>query len=414
MSEERAQPQAALPGPGPLLREGRFVFTGGATGVADYLGRALLVPHGPRGRMAARLLERVPPGVRAPLLKRSLGRPLEEPPADAHQLRLLASALRRLPTLLRGTPLESRTGTAWVALLDYHGTPRARLVLFLFPADGSSPCGVLKLRDSEREGRSLSSEHRALLALQRHSPAIRESVPVPHRYLEGGGMEALLVSALPGPSLDRLLLSGEVAAARPHLLNAADWLAGFHRETRRRGGWRIGPEERSLALRRLSATGDAGRNALGALAAPLLSGRELPLPVSARHGDFWPRNLIVREDGAGLAVVDWEHFDVMGPCEWDLFHLLVTWGLRAAGEEGKGGGGASGLDASAWSTDVDAALARYGQAAGLARAELRARLHLYLLTRPAGLGAPPDDPLLDRWTHLHRRLTTPVGQAVPA
>jgi aminoglycoside phosphotransferase (APT) family kinase protein len=59
------------------------------------------------------------------------------------------------------------------------------------------------------------------------------------------------------------------------------------------------------------------------------------LPLTAVHGDFWIRNLLMRRDPGtggswsdGAGVVDWEDFQPIGSPFTDLFHFAMTYVLN--------------------------------------------------------------------------------------
>lgn len=238
-----------------LAQIDRFLLPSGDPAIASYLFERLLAPHNLRERLRRSALLSIP-GLAT---RFAAGRPVSEGP----DLESVADLLR-----------DSR----WILVEDYAGNGRQRRVFFLFNGGETSPAAVLKLAT----GSSLRREREALRFLEERLPAdLRPTVPKPLAWRETPGMEALVMSALPGVSayveMQGLLAPGR--AVRRHFEAAADWLARFHRAT------------------------------------------------GASHGDFWARNLLVGPDGRA-SVVDWEHFTPEAPFHEDLFHFALTYGLN--------------------------------------------------------------------------------------
>jgi Ser/Thr protein kinase RdoA (MazF antagonist) len=394
-----------------LYESGRLLCTGQPC-VADYATRALLIPYGRRRRVATTLLRRLPAFVRRHAAVRQLTRAAAVSPngwrraasgsaADAgvaaDQMAMLVVALREMPVLLAETPLHDWDGSHWIALRDHGGfRRRERIVLFLFRPGEDVPAAVLKLRRAQSESRSLAAEHAALRALRPLDAAVIDSVPEPLAFRTHAGLETLLLSALPGPSTDLLLRAGSEKRTHRHLLAGLDWLGRFHRATRQPGGWRVQPTQRARALYRLQQLDDVPGH-LAPLAEALESRAELPLTMACGHGDFWPRNVVVREDRRGVGVVDWEHFTASAPCAADVFHYVVTWTLRSVGETAAVSDAhaaavfAEAVHDRARSAALRVALHHYCAVSGMPHAELESALPLCLLTRPLDQSADDDE-----------------------
>lgn len=250
--------------------------------------RVLIDPHGvPR---------RIPEGAHAPGLAQAI-----EMISD-----VVGSDVGRL--LADGDPKPIR----WILLLDYPGTSRHRMILFVFPAGAALPETVIKLRPASADGPALSREQAALEHLRAVLPAdLKRTVPAAIRFIDGDP-EMLVLKHLPGISAyvemrNRLLPWRRIPV---HLSAAARWIARFQQATKSGATFdpmpwaeRVGIDASELAPHR----------------------RELALPLSAAHGDFWPRNLLV---GSPSRVVDWEHFRELAPPFEDLFHFAVSCALE--------------------------------------------------------------------------------------
>jgi hypothetical protein len=185
--------------------------------------------------------------------------------------------------------------TSCIALRDYEGSARKRTVLFVFRENEPNPSYVLKIRSLSAPGRSLREESNILRVL---SGRLRSAkAPKPLEYTEGEGFEMLLLEALPGRSAYVEMQSRFLPRrfVRRHFLAAARWIASFHAETRVQGRF--------------------------------CDSLNLSLPLSACHGDFWARNLLLTDAG-DAAVVDWEDARLEAPPFIDLFHFPLTYGLN--------------------------------------------------------------------------------------
>jgi hypothetical protein len=180
------------------------------------------------------------------------------------------------------------------------------------------------------------------------------------------------------------------AALRPggrvgrHLGGAAEWLVRLHVLTR--DGQRLD----ASALEGLLGAGDA-------LPAGGASWRDgvcaARVPMSLGHGDYWVRNLLLDEEGAITAVLDWERARPHRPPTEDLFHLVLTYALNL---RWPGGGRVTAEEAferaflkpGPVAREIGAVLLRYCAAAGIDPQWLRALLLLHLATGLPLAGLP--------------------------
>jgi hypothetical protein len=305
---------------------GRFLLSRRSGRIAAWVLDRLYPAHGAAARVAVALAKRSPALARA-----------HTAPAD----RSLTALAEEVAGVI-GTPAD------WVLTVPGEGDRRGRYTLF---ALGEGRSGrprlerVVKLR-RETDSRPLAAEADALESL---APLL-STLPEPLRGTvpqvlarrsaangdetgktgKSGGWEVLELSALAGRSayVEQAGAFRRAALAARHLHAAGSWLAAFQRATVRRGApweppaWEeIAPspeEPRPEWHRRLEAEAE-----------------EHPLPTTAGHGDFWARNLLLPQGGAGpdeaAGVVDWEHFRPQAPPFEDLFHFAWTYARGAAG-----------------------------------------------------------------------------------
>jgi hypothetical protein len=278
-----------------------------------YFRRYLFVPHGWRERLAGRL-----PG--------PLGRPalFRRPASGAEATTETVASALRTGDLLRGTPLEGRPGLRFVVQRDDPAEARGRLIAFLFGEGDKRPAAVLKLRPHDSARLTLRQEWEALRWAERLPVTLAAAVPSPLAFHEGDRAEALLLSWLPGRSAYvemQSALRPRLGVAR-HFAEAAAWLARFHRATRRPDRTFVPAHEPAAGPE--AATGSPGLPWIEEVARLCV---ERPLLLSASHGDFWARNLLL-DGGGSAAVVDWEHFCEEAPPFEDLFHFPLTYGLN--------------------------------------------------------------------------------------
>jgi hypothetical protein len=177
--------------------------------------------------------------------------------------------------------LKIDPGQHWLLLRDYDDIARERSILFLF-RDGR-PSAVVKVRPKGSEGNSLHREAAVLTLLrERADPEIVRTVPEVLQIASTESHESVVVGALPGRPLTRLMqesVRGSVAHGEK-LSALGGWLGTMQRQTRGEDGF----------------------------------------PVS--HGDFWPRNVLFEGDRI-TGVVDWEGASESGSPFADLFTMAI-------------------------------------------------------------------------------------------
>ncbi|MGA1875731.1 MAG: oligosaccharide flippase family protein, partial [bacterium] len=241
-------------------------------------------------------------------------------------------------------PLKDLEPFRWIALADYRGISRNRTILFLFPEGSGKPAAVLKLRPVEASGRELAAERDALNNMGTClSHDLKTCLPSLLGYGLYGDTEALLMSWRPGHSMEHQLAGrpARTGYIRRHFQNAARWLALFHRDTGKKGRF-FEPDcpDPAACAEELPEVGlkeDTVRSLADTIHTLCARGK---VPLVASHGDFWARNLLIRETdgkthgdgkmhGSGLSgVVDWEGFSEEASPFEDLFHFPLTYGFN--------------------------------------------------------------------------------------
>lgn len=203
----------------------------------------------------------------------------------------------------------------WILLRDYEDNPRDRLTLFLFMPEATTPHGVVKLRAPSGSGPSLHDEARVLQSLLEKLPLeFSPMLPRVVRFETASNGEALVESALEGVPLWIAMQRSArpLSSLERTFAGVGRWLGAFQR----------GTSDGRAIVEDLSPT--APRNG------------EIRLATVAVHGDFWARNILVR-DGRVSGVVDWEAARISGPPWQDPFdfamHLAAAapaWRQRSA------------------------------------------------------------------------------------
>lgn len=287
-------------------RVGRYRVPAGAPHAIRWFVRALWAPRSRRERWLGRLAERLPAPAALVLLAR--GPATREETAGETGRRLLAGA---------GADAESLRALSW------HGYPGSgRAVDFVFAAGEEAPRWVLKSGPRTAAGRLRGERERLARARARVSPGLAATLPEPLAFAVEQEREWLLLSALPGRTVDAELARwpADEERHRRRLTAAAIWLARFQRETRAPG---------AAAPAGAPPTAPAGE--LAPLERALAAGE---LPRAASHGDFWPRNVLVAEGrDQVVGVVDWEAAREDEPPHRDLFDFVLCHAAgRAPGE----------------------------------------------------------------------------------
>ncbi len=243
----------------------------------------------------------------------------------------LASLLERQ---LRQTGLPVSGPPALLMLDDHQDSTRQQLLAFLFDPTSAVPFAVAKVSGQATQRTVLEHEFKALTTLQgRLSHELLNSIPRPLALVERAGLTVLLETFMPGRSIYCAMRNDWYPRrdAAEHFRQAGEWLVQFQKATESRDG-RL--EESALrdqvaALfetfeRHCDPSAHERRMITYAIemTRKMLGGR---LPLAARQGDFWARNLIVH--GGTVGVVDWERFRERSLPFADLFMFATSYGL---------------------------------------------------------------------------------------
>jgi hypothetical protein len=216
----------------------------------------------------------------------------------------------------------------------------SRIVTLGLPAGASEPQWVRKTARLAGFNNQIETEHRALIALHRRlQPLTRRAVPCSLGVERAGALRTGTETAGRGASILDLAWRRE-RPAREKKLDlelATSWLIDAHRQLQaskpvEARGW--------LSAALLSHVSQAARYPRLRSVQPLVErvqvGLELiggvDMPLTIRHGDFGPWNVLRR--GRDLAVIDWENCRIDDPSATgaglcDLLHLAMHWSFAA-------------------------------------------------------------------------------------
>jgi len=207
-----------------------------------------------------------------------------------------------------------------------------RKVNFLIFGHGATlPAVLLKQTRSRMNYERLTMEYESLMTVS-SIPFMNGKMPYPIGLFQHDEGYILVESCIPGRSLDNLLLGHSHVKHSQVIqdLNATrDWLVEFQRGTR---GDPIRFEGQVEVQRRIERGAfhlpDIFVNQLLALAKSV---NGMLIPLSARHGDFWPGNIIPAH--GEIHVIDWEGFLPYASPFKDLFMFAITyaWSYRWKG-----------------------------------------------------------------------------------
>ena len=234
--------------------------------------------------------------------------------------------------VLFGRGLATKDPPVLLMLEDYPGSKRRQTVIFLFGRDSSSPIAVAKLSREAGPREALEATFGAISTLHAGlDERLAATIPEPLALGDVGDFKVLVESVKIGRTIDVDLRQRwqPRRVASGHFGRARDWLVEFHRATRI-GETTVDAADSSIgsvietfarkfeptpAERRLISRLDAMRDTL----------RGERLPLVARQGDYWARNIVIMGDGVG--VVDWEHFEDRSTPFDDLFMFATSYGL---------------------------------------------------------------------------------------
>jgi hypothetical protein len=286
-------------------------------------------PPGARRWYAETLMPAWTPGkaLRRALSRRGL------PLSRSFAVTAVAGPERRMPVSVLDHPALPSWLKGLHPLLLAHGPDR--VVILPFAPGGSSPEVVLKVPRLPLYNEKTEGEQVLLVHLRgRLERGTRNALPEPRGIYHVGDLAVGIETCVAGRPL------GQRTGSVEDLMDAADWLAGFHQRTevqraewgaREAAEWLDGPLEdfrRAFVGGALDGLTAAVRRRSGELAGAAL-------PIVCQHRDFTPWNLL-RGD-SGLRVIDWEGARP-GPTLCDLLHFSTHWSelaLRAFDDEAR-------------------------------------------------------------------------------
>jgi hypothetical protein len=239
----------------------------------------------------------------------------------------LEGHVRRAGIAISGPP-------AVLALDDYRHSARQQTVLFLFDRDSAAPCAVAKVAGQAAQQTVLEYEYNMLQALhERLDRELRATLPQPLALIRAETVTVLLETFRSGRSIYCDLRNHwrPHRCAPEHFRRAREWLVRFHQATTL-GQVRLSEEMVSEhivgPLNTFQRDCDPSTSERELIHQVIALAHQLPnerLPLVARQGDFWARNLML--SGAMVGVVDWEGFRWRSTPFGDLFLFATSYGL---------------------------------------------------------------------------------------
>jgi len=307
--------------------------------VVHFFNRNLYFPH--------QLRERVTAGARR--LAAFDGGLLPKPPdlttvldsvtiSDRHRLERAKEVVRGFIEDLDSSDAGEMTSAdihrqRWILIED--GSRTDRLIVLLFLPDQEQPTVALKIAPASAG--SLTRERDALGHLHATLPEdLAASLPRPGLLQQQGEWQVLPLSIVEGrPAYVEMQASWQPRrhVAR-HLECASHWLARFHRETASGDAFLSQPAEQHTVMKWATRLEKAGVEETRWFEALLHRCQRDPISLSAGHGDFWARNLLVPDCSRQCGhpplpgVIDWESYRPRQLPFVDLFHFAVTYGLN--------------------------------------------------------------------------------------
>lgn len=211
------------------------------------------------------------------------------------------------------------------------GDPAARsqkLTTLLFDSGEKQPVLVMKIAQGEKYRRFLTTEYQALtrLALK---PDLSGKIPAPLAQFEHEGTLVVLEGVLPGVSLLEYLQihsRKRPATVRRDLEQACDFLLRFQKSTRLEKALPpLDVRARLSALEAIYGPLELPSDYLDRLLEQEKAFNTCRIAQCARHGDYWPGNLLVGDHGVG--VIDWEGYSADADPFFDLFFFFTTYVL---------------------------------------------------------------------------------------
>jgi len=186
----------------------------------------------------------------------------------------------------------------------------------------SSPALLMKMTRSLRNHEKLVKEFKTLQTVS-SIPGMKGKMPEPIGLFPCGDTFILIETCVPGVSLKSLFASYRHlrrSQVRSDLALARDWLLGFQTSTRVSESYFGGQVEVQERCER-------GNFKLPSEFIDELMGlaqevEGMQIPLCARHGDFWPGNLMLSQNEC--SVIDWEGYSSSDLPFVDVFSFVIT------------------------------------------------------------------------------------------
>lgn len=211
------------------------------------------------------------------------------------------------------------------------GDPAARsqkLTTLLFAAGEMQPVLVMKIAQGEKYRRFLTTEYQALTRLALN-PDLSGRIPAPLAQFEHERALVVLEGVLPGVSLLEYLQihsRKRPAEVRRDLEQACDFLLRFQKSTRLEKALPpLDVRARLSALETIYGPLELPADYLERLLEQEKAFNACRIFQCARQGDYWPGNLLVRDNSIG--VIDWEGYFANANPFFDLFFFFTTYVL---------------------------------------------------------------------------------------
>lgn len=221
-----------------------------------------------------------------------------------------------------------------ILLNDYGNSDRGKMVLFIFEPQARRPSVVAKVSSSPAQRDTLRQEQATLRTLHERLPRrLLKSVPMPLAEAGDGAAAAFAETYIGRTSMYVEMRNSwsPRRQAEKHFRAALPWLVQFQAAT---VADRVRLDEGVICEHVEAPLAEYSRSCAPSPAVERMFGRTIQnaraltherLPLTARHGDFWARNVMLGE--GGVSVIDWDGYKDCSPPFHDLFHFAVSYGL---------------------------------------------------------------------------------------
>lgn len=311
----------------------RFTIPLRERGPFHFYVHSLLVPHSRRELVWAAFARagRRPGRLALPILGSKSAQGLRgRPPARGAG----SDLVQRTCAALQKSGAIGASEPSTIVLNDYGNSDRGKMVLFIFEPQATRPGVVAKVSSSPAHRDTLRREQATLRTLHERLPqTLLESVPIPLAEAGQGAATAFAETYIGRTSMYVEMRNSwsPRRQVEKHFRGALAWLVQFQAAT---VGDRVRLDEGVIREHIEAPLAEFARSCAPSPAAERMFGRTIEtaraltderLPLTARHGDFWARNVMLGKDG--VCVIDWDGYKDRSPPFHDLFHFAVSYGL---------------------------------------------------------------------------------------